>query len=333
MSEEQENNKSEETKQYESSGQIQMVPIKDLQVPETRATSQYSEELKNRLIADIQARGIEQPLTIDSIGGELFVNDGFNRLMAAKYLGMDHVPCIIRERFEDDLYTRNVVLNMLRGETDSIEIGRVLMYLVKEKDYTVDKASEECMLSGGQGRKYMRLVTLDPEIQGYISQKRLGIEHAYQISQLTDPENRLKVARDAVTLGYNVHMVKEAVSYYSNPDRELQAGMVDFSQGPEGELVLSECNYCGEPIQPKDGSAHLFHLTCWDELGPILQRNLETEKVADDTPPPVIDATTVEPTAADVPPSVIDETPLTVDHYNKLHKHQSEPEDEGPALE
>jgi ParB/RepB/Spo0J family partition protein len=259
-----------------------MISIDEILVPEERMTAQWKPDEWERFVSSIRERGILQPLTLVFIEGKVYLVDGYNRMLAAKELGIEQVPCIIKERIDEDVFINNVLTSMLKGRADPVELGKVLMHLTTEQNMNLEDAAKKCVLSATQARKYIRLVNLPTRIQSYVSERLMGIEHAYSISQLRDPDVQLALADDAVNYRYNIHQTREAVAYRLNPERDLKPGMIDYSEGAQGRVVLPICEFCGEEVHPEAQKTVLFHSHCWPIIREAFrqQRALEQAQAA-----------------------------------------------------
>jgi ParB family chromosome partitioning protein len=316
----------QEEEEHRPPGEYVMIKTGEILVPETRMTSYWTAEEKDALVESIRKEGILQPLTLISIEGTMYVVDGFNRLMAARHLGLKEIPCIIQERADDDLFVHNVIINQMRGKSLPSELGNVMRHLVEELGIPVQEAADRIQLSPSQARKYLRLTQLPAEIQRYVDSKQLSLEKAYKISQLREVDDQLELASLAVTLGYDDYQIDQAVKHLLNPTRPLDEGDIDFSDLQNPVRILETCTLCGEEIEPADQASLRFHARCRTELKQILEANRIREKeealMQDQQPPapppeqpqqppqypPIVEARTVESPREEAEPE--DQTPV-----------------------
>ena len=81
----------------------------DILIPEERVTSQLDPEILDELRESIKEHGILEPLLVARVEGKYVLIDGLHRLVIAKELGMDKVPCVVREMREDELLITNLI--------------------------------------------------------------------------------------------------------------------------------------------------------------------------------------------------------------------------------
>lgn len=161
------------------------------------------------LMESIRANGILSPVLVRPVGNDRYeMISGHRRMHAAKLLGMESIPAIIREMSDDESIIKMVDSNIQREELLPSE--KAFAYKMKMdalrrqgartdlssdptsnqngwKLESADRLSEESGESKTQIRRYIRLTYLIPEILDYVDQKRIQFTVAVEISYI-DPE-------------------------------------------------------------------------------------------------------------------------------------------------
>ena len=163
------------------------------------------DEKMHDLVESIRANGILSPVLIRPIGFDRYeMVSGHRRMHAAKLLGMERLPAIIRDMTEDEAVVRMVDSNIQREEllpSEKAFAYKMKMDAMKRQGYRSDldtgvtsdqngpklstwNIGEESGISGTQVKRYIRLTELIPELLDYVDQKRIQFTVAVEISYI-----------------------------------------------------------------------------------------------------------------------------------------------------
>ena len=166
------------------------------------------DEKMQDLVESIRANGILSPVLIRPIGFDRYeMVSGHRRMHAAKLLGMERLPSIIRDMTDEEATVRMVDSNIQREEllpSEKAFAYKMKMEAMKRQGYrtdlnsdatsgqngpklAVDAISSEVGDSGRQVKRYIRLTELIPELLDYVDQKRIQFTVAVEISYI-EPE-------------------------------------------------------------------------------------------------------------------------------------------------
>ena len=153
------------------------------------------------LVESIKANGILSPVLVrpDNQGGYEMVS-GHRRMHAAKLVGLEVVPAIVKEMTDDESVIVMVDSNVQREEILPSERAyslKMKMDVVKRqgrrtdledtsgtecRKLTGDAVGEEFGLRDRQVRKYVKLTDLIPELMQMVDEKVISIGMGYEIS-------------------------------------------------------------------------------------------------------------------------------------------------------
>lgn len=218
-------------------------------VPEERITAVYDQDLMEELMESIKQNGILEPLQIAKIDGQYILIDGLHRLYAAKQLGIEKVPCIVKEMTWDRLFIENIIMNRQRGKSNPAEEAKLIKKLIEEYNYSIRKAAETLGMSPTKANKLYKIANMPDEVLSFVASGRLPVEGAYYITFLNDPQKQIEVAQDAINYGYTVEMIKARVQQELNPEIEIQPGSWTFTETGEPVKVPLRSDLSGEPIE------------------------------------------------------------------------------------
>ena len=167
------------------------------------------DEKMHDLVESIRANGILSPVLIRPIGFDRYeMVSGHRRMHAAKLLGMERLPAIIRDMTEDEAVVRMVDSNIQREEllpSEKAFAYKMKMDAMKRQGFRSDLGydgtsgqndqkllgkvsrdilAEEMGESSKQIQRYIRLTELIPELLDYVDQRRIQFTVAVEISYI-----------------------------------------------------------------------------------------------------------------------------------------------------
>lgn len=175
------------------------------------------DELSLAELADsIRVHGIIQPLTLREIGyDEYQIISGERRFRAAQLAGLSTVPAYIRTANDHETLEMALIENIQREDLDAIEIALTYDRLINECQLTQEALGERVGKKRSTVTNYLRLLTLDGDIQQAIRDKKISMGHAKSLVTLTNPGIRKKIAARIVEEGLSVRQVEEIVKKLS----------------------------------------------------------------------------------------------------------------------
>jgi ParB family chromosome partitioning protein len=173
--------------------------------PRTSFDTGSLEELAN----SIKIHGIIQPLTLrETAYDEYQIISGERRFRAAKLAGLTTVPAYIRTANDQEMLEMALIENIQREDLDAIEIALTYKRLIDECELTQDALGERV----GKGRStvsnYLRLLTLEDEIQQSIKEGKISMGHAKPLLGL-DSLTQKKLAKRIVDEELSVRQIEE----------------------------------------------------------------------------------------------------------------------------
>ncbi len=122
------------------------------------------------LASDIRNHGLLNPLLVRPVSdGKYEVISGQRRLRACKQIGLDPVPCLVRENVDDaDAMVLSLVENVHRADMNPLDKARAIKALY-DRYASYDRVAKETAWSVNTVRRYIRLLDLPEELQQRIS--------------------------------------------------------------------------------------------------------------------------------------------------------------------
>ncbi|MGN0632057.1 MAG: ParB/RepB/Spo0J family partition protein [Ruminococcus sp.] len=157
----------------------------------------FSEESIAALADSIQQYGILQPILVRPNGSGYQIVAGERRWRAARMLGLDEVPVIIKEL--SDLETMQIALieNLQRENLNPIEEAEGYKELMEKYGMTQESVSKTVGRPRSSVANALRILQLDEEIQSFIENGDLTSGHAKALLSISNEELRKKTAEKA----------------------------------------------------------------------------------------------------------------------------------------
>ena len=149
------------------------------------------------LTESIKQYGVLQPIVVMPTESGYQIIAGERRWLAAIAAGLTHIPAIIRESSEQERATLALVENMQRSDLSAIEKAHALQKLLTEHNLNQQTLATHLGLSRSSLSNLVRLLELDPIIQGWIQDQSLSMGHARALLA-AEASERLELAHKVI---------------------------------------------------------------------------------------------------------------------------------------
>lgn len=177
-------------------------------------------------------------------GGNYQIIAGERRWRAAQLVGMERVPCVVREVTDADALGLALVENLQRADLDPIEAATGYRRLMDEFGMTQDQVAHVVGKSRAAVANTMRLLHLPEEVQQLIRTGALSEGHGRALLGLANaPEKLLDIAREAVQRSLSVRDVERIVQRLSSSrpkTSSTRASRARARLSPEMEAIRNE---------------------------------------------------------------------------------------------
>lgn len=169
----------------------------------------YDEAKLDELAASIKEKGLIQPIVVRKTAKGYEVVAGERRLKAARKLGLDKVPVVLRDVSDKEALVLALVENIQREELNPVEKAETYKRLVDEFGYT----QEDVAKSVGKDRvtvaNLLRLLKLPKEIQQGLFEGKISEGHARAILAVEDENAKILLYLETLKKGFSVREVEE----------------------------------------------------------------------------------------------------------------------------
>ncbi len=234
-----------------------LVPVGSIVPNPQQPRSSFDPERLAALAASILEVGILQPLVVrPAEDGTYMLVAGERRLRAARDVGLDEVPVVIRTVDGDEVSLTSALIENLQRE-DLRPLEEAVAYKQLLEDFRINSPGDR--RSGRQesigGLNALRLLTLPAAIQGMVERGELSAGHARALVGLDDLAYAEHIGHRAAAEGWSVRQVEDAVRTRSENTPKSEPTEKPLRPVAIIELEQRLGERLGTPVAIKHGSA------------------------------------------------------------------------------
>jgi len=191
------------------------------------------------LVTSIKEHGILQPLVVSPLpDGRYELIAGERRLRAAKIAELPSVPGIIRTVTEQQKLELAIIENVQRQNLNPIEEARAYIRLREEFNLTQDEIGERVGKSRPQVGNILRLLQLEPEIQGALAQEKISASNARTLLSIPEREDRLALFARMLDGNFTVRQAEEHIPKEHRRFKVVDPNLLDIESRLRGFFGL-----------------------------------------------------------------------------------------------
>ncbi|MCU0651129.1 MAG: ParB/RepB/Spo0J family partition protein [Candidatus Omnitrophica bacterium] len=189
----------------------------------------FSPEEMEELVGSIREKGVIQPVLVRSKpeGYELIA--GERRVRAARMLGLQEIPAIVRNVDDKDSLELALIENIQRQNLNAIEEARAYQYLIDKFQMTQDELSHVMGKARVSVTNVLRLLKLPGEIQDEIKNNRISFGHGKALLEVQDENKQRFLTQIAISKSLSVRELESLIKNYRPRKSRLtvKVGTVD----------------------------------------------------------------------------------------------------------
>lgn len=174
-----------------------------------QARREISPAQLSELAESIRSEGLLQPIVVRKAGDKYELIAGERRWRAFQLLKIKTIPVRLVEASNASSAALGLIENLQREGLNPLEEAYGYASLIRDFDLTQEAASERV----GKGRatvaNSLRLLSLDAELQGYVSKGILTVGHAKVLLGIEDVAQRAVLARRVIEDGLSVRATEK----------------------------------------------------------------------------------------------------------------------------
>lgn len=213
----------------EPEGQVSYVElaIGDIKPNPDQPRARFDKESLDELAASIIEVGVLQPIvvTIDNDGKHVLIA-GERRWRASKQAGLKTIPAVIRESAGNSTLVEALVENVQRQDLAPLEEAHAYQQLLENSDMKQEDVAKRVGKSRSAVSNTLRLLQLPAAIQSLVDAEKLTAGHARALLSLEDEKYAVYLAEKAVSEGWSVRQIEDAVRTRRSMENPPESGGV-----------------------------------------------------------------------------------------------------------
>ncbi len=244
----------------EAIGGLEDLPISSIRPNPQQPREHFDEESLAALAESIREVGVLQPVLVRAAGDGYELIAGERRWRAARRVGLQTIPSIVRVADDAAMLQQAIVENVQREQLNPLEEAAAYQQLIEDFSFTHDEVATRVGKSRATITNTLRLLQLPPTIQRYLKEGTLRMGHARALLGTPDRGFQEQLARRAVGEDLSVREVEETIRRREDaPDARTAAKEpAGTRMRPPGLLELEELlgDYLDTRVRISTGPRH-----------------------------------------------------------------------------
>jgi ParB family chromosome partitioning protein len=190
---------------------LQEIPVAAIRPNPQQPREHFDEESMAALAESIREVGVLQPVLVRAGGDGFELIAGERRWRAARRIGLQTIPGIVRTADDASMLQQAIVENVQREELNPLEEAAAYQQLIEDFSLTHDDVASRVGRSRTSITNTLRLLQLPPAIQRYVKDGALRMGHARALLGTPDRAFQEQLAKRAVAEDLSVREVEEAI--------------------------------------------------------------------------------------------------------------------------
>ena len=193
---------------------LEEIPIAAIRPNRFQPRDHFDEEALGALADSIREVGVLQPVLVrplDPDGEQFELIAGERRWRAARRVGLQTIPALVRETDDAAALEHALVENLHRDDLNPIEEAAAYQQLIEDFGLTHDEVAARVGRSRASVSNTLRLLQLPPSIQRLVQDGKLSMGHARALLGSPDRTYQEVLAKRAVDEELSVRALEEIV--------------------------------------------------------------------------------------------------------------------------
>lgn len=198
-------------------GEVLEIEISKIRQNKYQPRLNFRDEAQKELIASIKEKGIIQPVIVRQKDDGYELIAGERRLRAAKELGVEKIPAIVKSVSDEEAIELSLIENIQREDLNPIEESKAYERLITEFSLTQDDVAKKVGKDRTTIANSIRLLKLPDDIQEKLFSGEISVGHAKVVLGLENPSDQRKVVLQIIKDGLSVRDTERAVARIKEP--------------------------------------------------------------------------------------------------------------------
>jgi len=168
----------------------------------------FNEEGLSELANSIKEKGFIQPVVLRKVQAGFELIAGERRFRAAKKLGLEKIPAIIKESDNKTSLELALIENIQREDLNPLDEAKAYKRLQDEFGLTQEELSDKVGKSRSTVANILRLLSLPKEAQDAIKRGQITHAHGKVLLEISDLDEQLKLLREIIDSSLSVRQLE-----------------------------------------------------------------------------------------------------------------------------
>lgn len=200
--------------------QIQDIELDKIVPNRYQPRREFSDDSIKELAETLDKDGLLQPIVVREDGEDHYeIIAGERRYRAAKSLGWETIPAIVKNMDNDQAASLALIENLQREDLNPIDEAKAYTNLMKLNDLTQTALAKDMGKSQSYVANKLRLLKLDDDVQKALIEGKITARHGRALLNLSEDDQE-RVLKEIEEKGLNVKQTEEIakdVDAYFNP--------------------------------------------------------------------------------------------------------------------
>jgi len=204
----------------DSADDVVRMRIDDLKPSPYQPRREFDFEKLQELADSIREHGVLQPIVVrKGVGRWYEIIAGERRFRAAKQLGMETIPALVRDISDRQAMEIALIENLQREDLSPIEVAEAYAKIMEHFELTQDQLAARVGQSRSHVANLMRLLSLPADIREFVSRGTISMGHARALLSLPEAHAQRTVAAKIASDGLTVRAVEQLVQRMQSVSR------------------------------------------------------------------------------------------------------------------
>jgi ParB family transcriptional regulator, chromosome partitioning protein len=195
----------------EKGSRVMVLNVSQLRPNPFQPREQFSPEEMEELVGSIREKGIIQPVLVRPRPDGYELIAGERRLRAARMLGLQEIPAIVKDVDDKDSLELALIENIQRQNLNAIEEARAYQYLIDKFQMSQDELSQVLGKARVSVTNVLRLLKLPAEIQDEIKNGRITFGHGKALLEVADENKQRFLTQVAISKSLSVRELESLI--------------------------------------------------------------------------------------------------------------------------
>lgn len=209
-------------------GGVESVPVDKILPNPYQPRQRFSADELDELGRSIQAHGVLQPVLVRRKGDQFELITGERRWRAARHIGLEAIPAIVREVTEPEMLELGLIENLQRENLNVIEEAEGYQSLNAKFNLSQDEIAQKVGKARATVANVVRLLTLPHEVRQMLIENKLQAGHAKVLLSIPLDEEKNFLARRVTEEGWSVRALEKAAARLIRAPRKARVSRDDI---------------------------------------------------------------------------------------------------------